>query len=210
MISTIQQYVHASDGSISLKGAPHITLDTIAEQGHVTARDIRHELGLPIYYEEWAELAKHTGMSNRMFRCVLVDESPSRLPGNPRLSPAEIVPTPCYLEFGHQGFIVGQVAAFYFVPKNGRSLLQRMGIEVPSYVEGDCLIADAQLFCSPLADKAWEAIERGIFTHVCVVVFRQNSQALGTGQLVEVTLTTDDFPGCQNAKILKTWGGAAE
>ena len=80
-----------------------------------------------------------------------------------------------------------------------------MGIEVPAYVEGDCLIGDAQLFNSPLADRAWEAMEREIFSHVCVVVFRQNTQALGTGQLVEVSLTTDDYPGCQNARILKAW-----
>jgi len=81
--------------------------------------------------------------------------------------------------------------------------LKTLGIDVP--IEGACLIGEAQLFNSRLADKAWEAIQRGIFSHVCAVLFRQPNESPGTGSVVEVSLVTGDFPGCRNARILKTW-----
>jgi hypothetical protein len=80
-----------------------------------------------------------------------------------------------------------------------------MQIEVPPDVEGDCIIAQAQLFDSLLAEKAFEGLQRGIFTHVCPLILRKPDEPLGTGQLVEVSLTTDDYPGCPGARILKTW-----
>ena len=58
---------------------------------------------------------------------------------------------------------------------------------------------------SPLAEKAWDALQRGIFTHVCPLVFRKCDEPVGTGQLVEISLVDGGYPGCQHARVLKTW-----
>ena len=213
MISQFQQYVHHPDGTITLKGLPGIKLDMIQEQGRATARNIERELALPTYFEEWEILAKPRATypeasfsSRRMVRFVLADESVTRLQGNPRLQPQRItLPGCCPLEFAHRGFVVGVVFGFFLGFAESRQDLQHLGIEVPATVEGDCIIAQAELFDSPLADKAWEAIGRGIFTHVCPLILRQDTEPLGTGQLVEVSLTTDDYPGCPGARVLKNW-----
>jgi hypothetical protein len=206
MISSFQQYEHHADGTISLKGQPGITLDTIQEQGLATARDIQTELNLPTYYEEWAALAKPTGLSTRRVMFVCADESQTRLHGNPRLQPQQIVlPQQCHLEFGHRSFLVGTVFSLIVAYADARADLRQIGLDIPASVEGDCIVGTARLFCSPLADKAWEAIERGIFTHVCPLIFRPHTAPLGTGQLVEVSLTTSDYPGCPGARILKAW-----
>lgn len=139
---------------------------------------------------------------------MLLDESETRLQGNPRLQPRLIGLPPtatCPLEFEHQGFVVGSVYAFFLGIKENADDLRRMQIDIPDWVEGECILAQAQLFASPLADKAWEALQRGIFTHVCPLVLRQDAAPLGTGQLVEVSLTTSDYPGCPGAKIMKIW-----
>ena len=49
------------------------------------------------------------------------------------------------------------VPVFYLGFKENLDDLTRMGIDIPSEVEGECIIAQAQLFESVLADKAWEA-----------------------------------------------------
>ena len=97
-----------------------------------------------------------------------------------------------------------EAAAFLKVNEAPLRKLRRRG-EIPASVEGDCIIAQAQLFDSPLAEKAWKALERGIFTHVCPMILRDNREPLGTGMLVEVSLATDDNPGCPGARILKHW-----
>lgn len=206
MISAFQQYVHHSDGTITVQGLPGVRLDTIQEQGRVTGRDIERELGLPHFYEDWEVIAKPQGLSRRRVWFIAADESETRLQGHIRLQPRKITrPPACYLEFGHRGFVVGLVDTFLLAYTECRDQLKYLGIELPASVEGDCLIAQAQLFDSPLADKAWEAIQRGIFTHVCPLVLRKEEEPLGTGQLVEVSLTTDDYPGCPEARVLKTW-----
>ena len=208
MKSPFQQYLHHADGTITLEGHPQVTIDAIQDQGHATARDIERELGLPTYFEEWEAIATPQGLSPRMVRFVLLDESETRLQGNPRLQPRSITLPPtatCPLEFGHRGFVVGAVSAFFLGFKENAEDLRRMQIDIPDWVEGECILAHAQLFDSPLADKAWEALQRGIFTHVCPLVLRQGAEPIGTGQLVEVSLTTDDYPGCPGAKILKMW-----
>lgn len=208
MKSPWQQYIHKPDGTITLEGHPGITLDVIEAQGHATARDIERELGLPTYFEEWEALATSQGLSPRRVRFCLMDESETRLQGNPRLQPRKIVlpsTSTCLLEFGHRGFVVGVVFAFYLGFTENVDDLTYMGIEIPNDIEGDCLVADAQLFDSPLADKAWDALRLGIFSHVCPLVFRKIDEPVGTGQLVEVSLVDGDYPGCQNARVLKTW-----
>lgn len=208
MKSPYQQYVHHADGLVTLEGHPGVKLDVIQDQGRATARAIDQELGLPTYFEEWEVLATPQGLSPRMVRFVLLDESETRLQGNPRLQPRRItLPSNaiCPLEFGHRGFVVGAVSAFFMGFKENADDLRHMQIDIPDWVEGECILAQAQLFDSPLADKAWEALQRGIFTHVCPLILRQNHEPIGTGQLVEVSLTTDDYPGCPGAKILKIW-----
>ena len=83
------------------------------------------------------------------------------------------------------------------------------GIELPKEMKSDYVIGEATLFDSQLADKAWEALRLGIFSHVCPLVFRMSDEPAGTGQLIEVSLTTDDYPGCPGSKILKMWDTGA-
>lgn len=83
--------------------------------------------------------------------------------------------------------------------------LKQMQIDVPPEVEGDAFIAQARLFDSQVVGKAWDALQRGIFTHVCPLIFRKPDEPACTGQLVEVSLTTSDIPGCPRARVLKTW-----
>jgi hypothetical protein len=206
MISPIQQFVHHEDGTISLKGRPGVRVDVIEQQGHATARDIQKELDLPTYYEQWQELAEPIGLSRRQLQFIVADESATRFPGSIRLQPRKIVlPHSCYLEFGHRSFIVGVVTSLILVDAAAREELKQAGLDIPSYVEGDCIVGTARLFDSPLASKAWEALQRGIFSHTCPLLFRPHTAPLGTGRLVEVSLTTDDFPGCPGARILKAW-----
>jgi hypothetical protein len=56
-----------------------------------------------------------------------------------------------------------------------------------------------------LAEKAWDALQRDISMHVCPLIFRRPDEPTGTGQLLEASLTTDDYPGGPGARILKTW-----
>lgn len=149
-------------------------------------------------------LSRHTGMSNRWLSFVLVDGSESRLVGNPRYQPQTIAfPPSCPLEFGHRGFVVGRVSEITRHLNPTQNDLKAIGVNVP--VEGSLLLGQAQLFDSPLADKAWEAIERGIFTHVCPILFREHHEPLGSGSLWEASLITGDYPGCRNARILRKW-----
>ena len=88
MISRLQQFQHNEDGTISIKGQPGIVVEAIAEQdlALATAHAVQLEkvLGLPHYREDWERFAAYTGMSSRMVKFVLVDESISRLVGSPR------------------------------------------------------------------------------------------------------------------------------
>lgn len=206
MKSLLQQYVHHQDGSITIEGLPGVTCEVIQEQGSVIGRDLERELGLPHWYEEWEEMATPKGLSRRQLRFVLMDESPTRFPGQYRYQPQQItLPPTCYLEFGHRGFVVGVVSVFVLGFRDNLDTLTRMGLAVPADVEGDYLIGQATLFESPLAEKAWDALQRDIFTHVCPALLRQPDELAGTGRLMEVSLTTDDYPGCPGAKILTYW-----
>jgi hypothetical protein len=205
MISSIQQYEFHEGGRITLKGRPDVTLDLVDQQGLAEARAIDKELGLPIHYEQWAEIAKPAGMSTRRIEFIVTDESVTNLKGNPRNQPQRIeLPEACYLEFGHRSFLVGLVTSLVLFPAGIRDAFADMGLHIPPYVEGDCILGEATLFNSVLARKAWEGIERGVFTHVCPLIFRDPDAPIGTGKLVEVSLT-GDYVGCRNARILKAW-----
>lgn len=208
MISSIQRYIHHPDGTISLKRHPGVKVEAIEEQdlerATAAAHALEKALGLPHYYEQWQALAQSSGMSTRMIKFVLVDESESRLVGNPRYQPRNITwPASCGLDFGHRGFLVGMLTSISQCFDLSAEALKTLGVDVP--VEGACLIGEAKLFNSRLADKAWDAIQRGIFTHVCPILFQEQNKPLGAGRIVEVSLVTAELPGCRNARILKTW-----
>lgn len=200
------QYLHRSDGTIGLVGLPHVKLDLIEGQGKVVGRNWQHELNLPTYQEEWDEMAEVRGMSNRAVRFIVMDESASRLPGHPRLNPQAIMlPKTCPLELGHSGFVVGFVHSFVCGFDELRAWTPELfGIEVPlDVIEGDYIVGTARLYDSQLSDAAWQGIQRKIFSHVCAMTF----MADGKESLVQVSLVCGDFPGCENARILKTWEG---
>jgi hypothetical protein len=207
MKSIWQQYNHQPNGTITLEGLPGVDIEVIEEQGRVTGRNLEAELGLPKYFEEWEELAKPRGLSRRYIQFILMDQSATRFPDRYRLQPKRVtLPSTCHLEFGHRGFVVGIVHSFLLGFEELREQIPSMfSVELPEEVEGDYIVAQATLFDSPLAEKAWEALQRGIFTHVCPLIFRKTGEPAGTGQLVEVSLVDGDYPGCENAKVLKTW-----
>lgn len=199
------QYDQQPDGSMTLKGLPHVTLETIEQQGRVAGRDWQPELGMPLYFEEWESMARlHSVQSRHVVRFVLLDESPTRLPGNPRLQPQRVtLPAMCQLELGHTGFVVGMVHTFMPVSMAMREQIQIFfDLKIPTDLEGDFIIGMASLFDSPLAEKAWEGLRRGIFTHVCPALLRPSSEPPETGQLVQVSLVPGDYPGCLNARVL--------
>ena len=203
------QYRHAPDGTITLAGLPNVRLEMIEEQGHVTGRNWQHELELPTYQEEWEAMAQARRMSLRHVRFVVMDESASRLPGHTRLCPKTVVlpPQGCALELGHTGFVIGFVHAFITGFDELRSAIPSLfGFEIPPPApEGDFIVGTARLFESPLAEKTWQGLQQGIFTHVCPMTFVASPS--GRDTLVQVTLTTGDYAGCPGARILTTWEG---
>jgi hypothetical protein len=211
MKSSWQQYLHQPDGSITLEGRPELAIEVIEEQGRATGRNIEAELGLPKFFEEWEAMAQPRGLSGRRIQFIALDESETRFPGHYRFQPRRItLPNACHLEFGHRGFLVGIVHPFLLCFDELCALTHSLsGIELPKEMKSDYIIADATLFDSPLADKAWDALRLGIFTHVCPLVARMGEEPAGTGQLVEVSLVAGDYPGCPGAKILKMWDTGA-
>lgn len=211
MKSPWQQFQQQPDGSFTLEGRPDLALEVIEDQGRVTGRDIESELGLPKYFEEWELMAKPRGYSSRHIQFICADELPTRFPGHYRFQPRRItLPTTCHLEFGHRGFVVGTVHPFYLGFDELRELVTGMfDFEIPKELHGDYIIGQATLFDSLLADKAWDALRLGIFSHVCPLVLRKIDEPAGTGQLVEVSLVSNDYPGCPGAKIFKMWDSGA-
>lgn len=200
------QFQQAPDGSMSLADHPDIRLDTIEGQGTVTGRDWQAELGFPYYFEEWEALAKLRSDAYRgTLTFIIMDESPTRLPGHPRLQPKQIVlPTLCSLELGHSGFVVGMVYAYLLGIDALRTVIpSRLGLTLPAEVEGDFVIGHATFFDSAMAEKAIEGLRRGTFTHTCPVIWSPDGALPGTGALVQVSLVPGDFPGCPNAKVLQ-------
>lgn len=203
------QYVHQPDGRVTLDGLPNVIVETIQEQGTVEGRDWHHELALPTYFEEYEEMALPRSSTNRRrFRFVLMDESATRFQGNPRLQPHRVLlpfPMRCPLTLSHTGFIVGSVYSFLLVSEEDKVALKSLGIEPPDFTEGKWILSEAELFDSPLADKAWQGLQQQIFTHTCPVLFRKPDEPTGGGELVEVALTPGDYPGCPRARVLKMW-----
>ena len=173
----------------------------------MTARHIEAELGLPKYFEQWEELAKPRSLSGRQIQFIVMDQSETRFPDRYRFQPQRIaLPSTCHLEFGHRGFLIGIVHTFILGFDEMRAQIPTMfGVELPNNLEGDYIVGQATLFDAPLAERAWDALRLGIFSHVCPLVFRKIDEPAGTGQLVEVSLVDGGYPGCSNARVLKTW-----
>lgn len=190
MISPFQ-FIRHPDGSMRLKDFPTVTLNTIEQQGTVTGRDWQAELGLPVYFEEWEAMATlKSDTRHGTLTFILMDESPTRLPGHPRLQPKLMsLPTVCSLELGHSGFLIGMVTAYVLDERR-------------SDVEGDFILGHARFFDSPLAEKAMEGVRRKILTHVCPVVYRPDGAPPGSGAVLQVSVVPGDYPGCPNARIL--------
>lgn len=167
-------------------------INVVPETG--PARDWLAELGLP---KDWAQLeamAQATRLSPRKFSCIAVDESPTRFPGNWRFRPREIRHgyTGYYLTFGHLPLVIGHCDPVLKWPAG----------EIDG-AEGGCITAVCQLYDSALAMAAWVGLERGIFQHVSAIVLHAPEDPIGGGTLLELGLT--DYPGCPNARVLKTW-----
>ena len=167
------QYAHQQDGRITVEGLPNVNIHTIAEQG-----------------AEWEAMARpHSLTSGRRIRFVLMDESVTRLQGNPRLQPQHVMlpyPMRCPLTLSHTGFVVGTVFSFLLIREQDREALQGMGIDHPDFTEGQWILSEAELFNSSLADKAWQGLRAQIFSHTCPVLF--TGEPSGGGQLIEVAL----------------------
>ncbi len=201
------QYVQAADGSMSLKDLPHLTLVAIEEQGTVIGHDWQRELGLPTYHDEWEALAHVDGLGPHRVAFVLADESKTRLPGGLRLCPPQItLPQTVPLEIGHTGFVVGVCFAWCRSEGESRPLMSELlGMELPGDLDGEHIVGFAQLFQSRLAEIAWVGLQQHVFTHVCPNILQPHGAPAGTGTAVQVTLTPGDFPGCQNARVLRFW-----
>jgi hypothetical protein len=184
-----------------VKDFPGRTL-TVEQQGSVTGRDWRQELGLPYYFEEWEEMAKLRSDEPRgRVTFIAMDESPTQLVGHPRMQPKQIaLPTQCSLELGHTGFLIGALYGYFL----GR-LPPGLNVPLPT-LEGDFIVGQATFFDSALAEKAQEGVQRNIFSHVCPVVWSTEGAPVGTGLLVQLSLVPGDYPGCPNARVLG-WSG---
>lgn len=190
------QFSNPDGASPTLPDFPGLTLHTVEGQGSAVGRDWAKELDMPTYFEEWEALAKCR--SDRLWgrvTFVVFDESATRLPGHPRLKPRQIaLPFHCSLELGHEGFLVGQLCTYVLRASPSVRHVQ---------LEGECLMAEAAFFDSPLAEKAVEGLTRGLFTHVCPVLWAPPGVPVGTGMLVQVSLVPGDYPGCPNARVLE-------
>lgn len=175
---------------VSVEGMPQLTAHTIKEKHPV--RDWLAELSIPKDWNAIDQMAIPKGLSCRKLECILADSSPTRLPGNPRFDVNKwTYPNGgLYLELGHLGRYVG--------------VLEHIWLGSPSKVkiaEPPFLMAQATLFDSELADRAWWGLQQAIFTHISPV-------ALSPTNDPAVILTYAglvDIPACDNALVLKFW-----
>ncbi len=151
---------------------PNVQVETIQEQGAVQGRNWQRSLvSRPITRNgrRWRDRLT----SGRRIRFVLMDESVTRLKGNPRLQPHHVLlpyPMHCPLTLSHTGYIVGTVYSFLLISQQDREALQGMGIKNPDCTEGQWILSEAGLCSSPLADKTWQGLQEQIFTHTCPVL----------------------------------------
>ncbi|MEO7860257.1 MAG: hypothetical protein ABIU05_07390, partial [Nitrospirales bacterium] len=187
------QFEHLDDGRIQLAGHPDVNLLVPEAQAVAVRPEWEATLGFPYYFEEWQEWAVANGLSGRRLRFVLCDSSPTTHVGHWRFQPERIrlgeQRGRWLLTAGHSGFCIGLAYGVMLATKDTMPGLGLDGTEWPGWVEGNsCLIGQAMLYESRLADAAWAGVQRGILNRVCAVVSMQPGEEPGTGTLVEVAL----------------------
>ena len=198
------QFEHRPDGTVGLVGRPDVVLQVHEDQAHADFPAWETELRLPRFEEQWNAMAEGTGvvsLSFRFIRFILADQSPTKHAGHRPLQPGGIrFPLlACYpLILGHRQYVIGQCSLLMLHSKG-------TGVNVPSFVEGDCVIGTAELYNTPLADIAWRGLERNIFTHTCAVLNQKPEDLFGAGDLLEIALVSEAEAACPGAQILKTW-----
>ena len=194
------QFEHRADGTVGLVGRTDVVLKVHEQQEQAGVPPYERLLGLPEYAEQWDALAIAHYLSGRFVRFILCDQSRTKHVGHYPLQPARIRLQPARypLTWGHRGYVIGFCFPVMLHPR-----VQR--VNVPDFVEGDCVIGVAELFDSKLADLAWSGLERNIFTHTCAVLNQKPEDPDGAGDLVEIALVSETEAGCQNARVLKTW-----
>ena len=134
-------------------------------------------------------------------RFILADQSPTKHAGHLSLQPGRIrfpLLARYPLILGHRQWVIGECSLLMLHSKEA-------GVNVPSFVEGDCVIGIAELYDTPLADIAWRGLARNIFTHTCVVLAQRPEDPAGAGDLVEIALVSEAEAACPGARVLKTW-----
>ena len=193
------QFEHRADGTVGLVGRPDVVLKVHEKQSQATVPECDRLLGLPTYQEEWDALAIAQDLSGRFVRFVLCDQSPTKHVGNYPLQPARIRLQPARypLTWGHRGYVIGFCFPVMLHQKEER-------VNVPDFVEGDCVIGVAELFDSKLADLAWTGLARKIFSHTCAVLAQRPEDPDGAGDLVEIALVSKPEAACPGARVLRT------
>ena len=193
------QFAHQADGTVQLAGRPDVTLKTHEGQAGSGYPAWYASLGLPRFAEQWDELSIASCLSGRFIQFCLCDESPTKHAGNVPLQPAKI-----RVEFGryrlvlsHTQYVIGECFPVLLIPKD---LAQA---NRPDFVQGDCIVATAELFDSALADRAWRGVRQGIFSHACAVVNQQPGDPDGAGDLLEIALVSEPEAACPGAKVLR-------
>jgi hypothetical protein len=74
-------------------------------------------------------------------------------------------------------------------------------ITIPDETEGICLLGQARLYASRLADRAWDGITKGILSHVCAVIAIPDAVTGPEGWIIEGSLTGHNA-GNPRAKII--------
>jgi hypothetical protein len=171
---------------------PHLTAHTIEEHGE--PRDWLQELDIEKSWERIDQMAVVKGLSRRKFECIIADSSPTKFPGNPRFNISKwTYPSGgLYLELGHLGRYIG--------------VLEHIWLGSPSKVqtvEPPFIMAQATFFDSELAERAWQGLQRGIFTHVSPVLLLPTNEPTGPAILLRAGLT--DVPSCENARVIRSW-----
>ena len=195
------QFQHLEAGQVKLVGRPDVVLKTHESQAHAVVPAWYRALGLPTYQEEWDALAIALSLSCRFAWFVACDESRTRHVGHWRLQPARIrlqLASYC-LTLGHSGYVIGRCFPVMLLPASSAR------VNIPDCIEGDCLIATAELYDSKLGDIAWRGLQQGIFSHTCVVLSQKSDDPDGAGDLAEIALVSEAEASCPGAKILKTY-----
>lgn len=198
------QFHHLPDGQVQLVGRPDVVLKVHEGQAQAKRPAWEGELGLPTYEEQWDALSiEHGQHSGRFVRFVLCDQSRTKHKGNFPLQPTQIRLQPGNYRFtlGHTGYVIGLCPVVQLHP----SAMTRLFRNLPYFVEGDCLVGEAQLSVSGLADIAWRGLQHGIFSHACAVLNQKPDDPDGAGDLVEIALVSQPEAACPGARILKMW-----